>query len=149
MQELTNSIEELYLVKSKNSLFKKFKVTSSFEAYDFIKKVYKGSIEVFESFYAVFLNNSNEITSFSKVSQGGITSTVIDVRLLSCLALKSLSVGVILVHNHPSGKLSPSTSDIQVTKKVKNTLSMFDVKVLDHLIVSSEGYFSFADKGVL
>ncbi len=84
-----------------------------------------------------------------QLSSGGITGTVVDIRLLFAVVLKSISVGIILCHNHPSGKLKPSETDIQITRKIKNASEYLDIKLLDHLILTPDGsYFSFADNGL-
>jgi DNA repair protein RadC len=85
-----------------------------------------------------------------QVSQGGITGTLVDIRILFAVILKSLSVGVILTHNHPSGKLQASQCDKQITTKIKKAAELFDVKLLDHIILMPNGnYYSFADEGIL
>lgn len=106
-------------------------------------------IDYKEVFYIILLNNSNEVLGISKISEGGITGTVVDVRLVFQIALKSHAVGMILAHNHPSGTLKPSQADISLTKKLKNAGEILDVKVLDHLIITTENYFSFADENIL
>ena len=85
-----------------------------------------------------------------QLSQGGITGTLIDLRILFAVILKSLSVAIILTHNHPSGKLVPSEADKQLTNKIKNASKLFDIKLLDHLILIPDGdYYSFSDNGLL
>ncbi len=87
---------------------------------------------------------------FYEVSNGGITGTLVDVRILFAVLLKSLTTAVILLHNHPSGTLKPSEADKRLTKKIKKAGELFDIKVLDHLILTPEGdYYSFADNGIL
>ena len=110
----------------------------------------KRTIELQECFKMILLNNSNKVKGICQISQGGLTGTIVDLRILFATVLKSLSVGIILAHNHPSGKLKPSTNDIQLTEKVKNAASFFDIKLLDHLILAPDGdYYSFADNGIL
>lgn len=110
----------------------------------------KNTIAVQECFKVVLLNNSNKVKGIYKLSQGGITGTLVDLRILFAVALKSLSVGIILVHNHPSGKLKASIADINLTKKISKAAELFDIKVLDHLIITPDGnYYSFADNGLL
>ena len=110
----------------------------------------KNTIEVQESFKVLLLNNSNKIKGIYQLSTGGITGTLVDIRILFAVILKSLSVAVILSHCHPSGKLIPSEADKQLTQKIKNAAAFFDVKVLDHLIIVPNGeYYSFADEGIL
>jgi len=95
------------------------------------------------------LNRANRILGWAKVSQGGLTGTVADPKLIYQIALKSNASSIIIAFNHPSGNLNPSESDIQLTRKLKEAGLMLDLPVLDHLIISSEGYYSFADEGLL
>ncbi|MBU3820983.1 JAB domain-containing protein [Flavobacteriaceae bacterium XHP0103] len=110
----------------------------------------KDAIGVHESFKVMLLNNSNKVKGIYQVSTGGITGTTVDVRLLFAVIIKTLSVGVILLHNHPSGTLKPSLMDKQLTEKICKAAQLLDIKVLDHLIIVPNGdYFSFADNGLL
>ncbi|MFZ4436453.1 MAG: RadC family protein [Flavobacterium psychrophilum] len=102
-----------------------------------------------EEFWIIYLNNSNKVIHKAQLSKGGITGTVVDVRLVYKRALELGAVQLVLCHNHPSGTLKPSDADIQLTKKLKQAGSLLDVKVLDHLIVTEANYFSFADAGIL
>ena len=102
-----------------------------------------------EVFGVLFLNRSNKINHFEIVSEGGITGTVADPRVILRHALESDAVSIILCHNHPSGSLKPSRADEELTSKIKEAAKYFDIKVLDHMIVSDAGYFSFADEGLL
>ncbi|MGL2988206.1 RadC family protein [Flavobacterium sp. RSSA_27] len=102
-----------------------------------------------EEFWVVYLNNANKIIFKAQLSKGGITGTVVDVRLVFKIALEQNAVAIILSHNHPSGKLQASEADIQVTKKIKNAGLQLDIPVLDHIIVTEHSYFSFADEGIL
>ena len=102
-----------------------------------------------EEFWIVYLNNSNKVLQTSQLSKGGITGTVVDIRLAFKNAIQLGAVAVILAHNHPSGTLKPSQADIQLTKKLKTAGESLDIKVLDHLIVTEKAYFSFADEQML
>jgi DNA repair protein RadC len=102
-----------------------------------------------EVFGVVFLNRANKINHFEIISAGGITSTVADPRIILKKALEEDAVSIILYHNHPSGSLKPSRADQQMTDKIKEAANYLDIKVLDHIIVSGEGYFSFADDGLI
>ncbi|HYO22910.1 MAG TPA: DNA repair protein RadC [Flavisolibacter sp.] len=102
-----------------------------------------------EVFAVIFLNRSNKINDFKIISEGGITGTVADPRVILKRALEEDAVSLILCHNHPSGSLKPSKADEELTYKIKEAAKYFDIKVLDHLIVSDDGYFSFADEGIL
>jgi DNA repair protein RadC len=102
-----------------------------------------------EVFAVLFLNRANKINHFQIISAGGITGTVADPRVILKKALEEDAVSLILCHNHPSGSLKPSRADEELTQKIKEAAKYFDIKVLDHLIVSEDGYFSFADEGLL
>ena len=102
-----------------------------------------------EEFWVVYLNNANKIIFKAQLSKGGITGTVVDVRLVFKIALEQNAVAIVLAHNHPSGKLQASEADIQVTKRIKNAGLQLDISVLDHIIVTEHSYFSFADEGIL
>ena len=102
-----------------------------------------------EIFAVAFLNQSNRINRIETVSEGGITGTIADPRIILKKALEENAVSIVLCHNHPSGSLKPSRQDEEITKKIKEAAKYFDIKVLDHIIVSDAGYFSFADEGIL
>lgn len=102
-----------------------------------------------EEFWIVMLNRANKIITRYNVSKGGLTGTVIDVRLILKKALEVYAASMIISHNHPSGNLSPSDADIKITKKIKEAGVIMDIPVLDHIIVTDNGYFSFADEGLL
>jgi DNA repair protein RadC len=102
-----------------------------------------------EEFWILYLNNSNKVLAKAQLSKGGITTTVVDVRLVLKKALELGAIGLILVHNHPSGTLKPSPSDLDLTRKLKNAASTLEITVLDHIILTEKTYFSFADENVL
>jgi DNA repair protein RadC len=102
-----------------------------------------------EVFGVIFLNRANKIISFDIVSEGGITSTVVDPRIILKKALEENAVSLILCHNHPSGSLKPSRADEELTRKIREGASFLDINVMDHIIVSEYGYYSFADDGKL
>ncbi|MGJ5641519.1 JAB domain-containing protein [Formosa sp. S-31] len=110
----------------------------------------KDTIGVHETFKILLLNNSNKVKGIFVLSSGGITGTIVDIRILFATVLKSLSTAVILAHNHPSGKLKPSEADKQITRKINQGANFLDIKVLDHIIITPSGaYYSFADNGIL
>lgn len=102
-----------------------------------------------EVFCVIFLNRSNKINHYEIISEGGITGTVADPRIILKKALEHDAVSLVLCHNHPSGSLKPSRQDEDLTEKIKEAAKYFDIKILDHIIVSDEGYYSFADGGIL
>lgn len=102
-----------------------------------------------EEFWIVYLNNSNKVIHKNQLSKGGITGTLVDIRLVMKTAIEVGATGLILAHNHPSGTLKPSDADKQITKKIKTASESLDIKVIDHIIVTEKAYFSFADEGIL
>ncbi len=102
-----------------------------------------------EEFWVLYLDNANKVLDKYQLSKGGLTATLVDVRLVFKRAIELSSVGMILCHNHPSGKMQPSHSDIELTKQIKEAGVTLNIKLLDHLIISKKKYFSFADEGVL
>jgi DNA repair protein RadC len=123
------------------------KITSSNSVFEYVQPII-GELP-HEEFWILYLNNSNKIIKSAQLSKGGITGTVVDVRLAFKDALQLGAVGIILAHNHPSGTLKPSQADIQLTKKLKTAGDSLDIKVLDHLIITEKAYFSFADENML
>ncbi|MBK7375211.1 MAG: DNA repair protein RadC [Chitinophagaceae bacterium] len=103
----------------------------------------------YEVFAVIFLNRANKINHFEVISRGGITGTVADPRVILKKALEEDATSIVLCHNHPSGNLQPSLADEELTKKIKEAASYMDIKVIDHIIVSEDGYYSFADEGIL
>lgn len=124
---------------------KRTRVASSCDAYNFIR----GRVELlpYEEFWVLMLSRSNTITEARCVSQGGTASTVVDSKLLFRHAIDALASGIILVHNHPSGNLKPSAQDDALTRRLSDAGKMLDIKVLDHLIVTADGYYSYNDEG--
>lgn len=102
-----------------------------------------------EEFWILFLNRSNKVINRMKLSQGGISGTVTDVRMVMKKAIEYLASGIIVCHNHPSGNLNPSESDSKITQKIKEAGNLMDIPLLDHLIISDKDYYSFADNGLL
>lgn len=110
----------------------------------------RNTIGLQETFKVLLLNNANKVKGTYQASTGGITGTVVDLRLLFAVVLKTVSPNIILAHNHPSGTLKPSAADKDLTEKIKNAADLFDIRVLDHLIIVPNGeYFSFSDNGLL
>lgn len=123
------------------------KVTDSRTVYELLQPL-MGDLN-HEEFWIVYLNQSNKIVGKWLASKGGITSTMVDVRLVLKKALELMATGLILSHNHPSGKREPSQSDKDLTRKMIDAAKVMDIQVLDHLIVTEKSYFSFADEGIL
>jgi DNA repair protein RadC len=127
--------------------FEKPAIRSSIDIATYLQAIIKDYS--YEVFAVLFLNQANKINHFEIISKGGITGTVADPRIILKRALEEDATSIILCHNHPSGNLKPSKSDELITKNIKEAAKYFDIKVLDHIIVSEEGYFSFADEGMM
>ncbi len=127
--------------------YKKDIITSSSELAAYLKAQFQHKRH--EVFAVVFLNRSNKVNHFEIISEGGITGTVADPRIILRRALEHDATNIVLCHNHPSGSLKPSRQDEELTSKIKSAAQYFDIRVLDHIIVSEEGYYSFADEGIL
>lgn len=122
------------------------KITSSKAVFEIMQPII-GELP-HEEFWVLYLNNSNKVVYKAQLSKGGITGTVVDVRLIFKTALEQNATSIILSHNHPSGKLQASDADLEITKKLKLAGSQLDVKVLDHIIITENGYLSFQDEGI-
>ena len=125
----------------------KKKITSSKSVFELMQPII-GELQ-HEEFWIIYLNNSNKVIQKNQLSKGGITGTLVDVRLVLKSALEVGATGLVLAHNHPSGTLKPSDADKQITNKLKVAAESLDIKVLDHLIITENAYFSFADEGML
>ena len=151
--EVLNNVSEIDIVYKKKVTCKVSErpaITSSSDGYKVCLHYWnEDKIELLEEFKVLFLNRSNRVLQILPVSQGGISGTVADPRLILASAIKVAACSMILVHNHPSGNLKPSRADEELTSKIKEAAKYFDIKVLDHLIITSEGYYSFADEGLL
>lgn len=123
------------------------KIASSKNVFDYMQPVI-GELP-HEEFWILYLNNSNHILLKQQLSKGGITGTLVDIRLVLKQALELNAVAIILAHNHPSGTLKPSDADKKLTQKLKKAAESLDIKVLDHLIITEKAYFSFADENLL
>jgi DNA repair protein RadC len=150
-KETLLKVAEVELVyRSKVKASERPSVTSSSDAARILRCVWEeGKLELVEQFKVLFLNRANKVIAVYNVSTGGITGTVADPRLILCAALKINAVSMILSHNHPSGSLKPSKADEDLTQKIKCAADYFDMKVLDHIILCEESYFSFAAEGLI
>lgn len=132
--------------RSEEALDKK-KISSSTSVFELMQPII-GDLP-HEEFWTIYVNNSNKVIDRFQLSKGGITGTLVDVRLALKKALELGATAIILAHNHPSGNLNPSSADKQLTQKLKTAGESIDIKILDHLIVTEKSYFSFADEGLL
>jgi len=129
-----------FSLKKEKTDIENIKIQTSKEAAEYIRNFYHDDIDIYESCFILLLNRANKTIGYAKISQGGVSGTVVE---------ESLASGVILAHNHPSGNLNPSHQDIALTRKVKEALTLLDSQLLDHVILSADGYKSFADEGIL
>lgn len=125
------------------------RITSSKDAEEVFRELWTDKIEYLEEVYLLALNRCHNILGYVKLSQGGTAGTVVDAKIIFQVALKTNAHGIILCHNHPSGNLNPSTDDINLTKRIKEAGALMDITLLDHLILTAENYYSFADEGLL
>lgn len=132
--------------KSINRL-QKFRITGSAAAASYLSPILADESQ--EVFYVLFLNRKHEIEAEKEVFRGGVAATIVDPKLVFREAIHRLASGIIVAHNHPSGSLKPSQADLQITQKLVSGSQLFDISFLDHLIISEQGYFSFADEGLL
>ena len=146
-----NQIAEVELIyKSKVKASERPKITHSKDAYIIFKDNWdENKIELQEQFKVMLLNRANKVLGIYEVSTGGMTGTVADPKLIFAAALKASACSILLVHNHPSGNLKPSKQDEELTHKIKEGGKLLDIQLLDHLIISSEGYLSMQDEGLI
>ena len=149
MKTFKSKLKEMSAIYQIDRNVPNIKVTQSSIVNDYLRQVYPVDINDREAMIVLYLNNSNRTLGYSIASIGGLTGTLVDVRLVLRDALLSRSTAIILCHNHPSGSLKPSQADILITNKLKKAAEVMDLKLLDHLILTEESYFSFADDGML
>lgn len=149
MEHKVNEIQISY--RERPGTLKSLSITNSKEVGELLFKNWDtDTIGLHETFKVLLLNRSNKVKGIYPLSHGGITGTLVDMRILFAIVLKTLSVGIILSHNHPSGQLRPSEADRQLTQKIQRAARFFDVSVLDHIILAPDGhYYSFADHGLM
>lgn len=140
---------KLYELKKLQTDFPESKILSSKHSEKFIRQFYNDDLEIFESFFILLLNRNNTTLGYAKISQGGISGTMADIKIIAKYCVDSLASAVILCHNHPSGNLKPSEQDIRLTKQIKEGLKLLDVKVLDHIILTTDSFYSLTDEGYM
>jgi DNA repair protein RadC len=149
MNLFLNNLAEIKIsYSSKVPAKDRHKVTCSRDASEILRLAFE-NIEYRESFYILLLNRANQVLGYNMISLGGISGTITDIRMIFQVALKSSSSAIILAHNHPSGNLNPSEADKKITQKVKEAGILLDISVLDHIILTQDSYFSFADENLL
>jgi len=134
---------------AEKSPFNSVKITQSKVAYDFLRPLMFDDLLLREVFFVLTLNRANNVTGYAHISTGGISGTVVDVRIIAKIAVDALAASIILAHNHPSGSTQPSEADKQITAKIASAMKLLDVVVLDHIIMTDESFFSFADNGLI
>lgn len=146
-QDLYKISEVELIYKTKAKACERPRITCSEDAYKVLMSLWdENKIELVEQFQILLLNQANRVIAASVISTGGMTGTVADIRVIFATALKARACKIILAHNHPSGNLEPSTADRELTGKIKAAGEYMDLRVLDHLIVSNEGYYSFEEQ---
>ena len=140
---------EKITLKKENSDFLRVQIKSSETSANYLKQFYFDDIEIFESFFILLLNRNNETIGYAKISQGGVSGTVVDTKIILKYVIDALASAVVLCHNHPSGNLTPSEADKRVTKTIKDACKLLDTDVLDHIILTKNNYFSFADNNLM
>lgn len=142
-------IAEINVSYSTNQI-DKIKLTNSKEVFDFIiSKWNLNIIEFQEESKIILVNRGNFVIGIHDLSKGGISGTVVDIRIILSIALKCNASGIILIHNHPSGNLTPSEADREITRKLKKACELIDQNLLDHLIISKDNFYSFSNSGIL
>jgi DNA repair protein RadC len=146
-----NTVSEVELIyKSKVKPSERPQVKTSKDCYQLLLQTWdKNRIQFVEQFKVILMNRANKILGIYELSTGGVSATVVDIKLIFMVALKANACSLILSHNHPSGNLKPSKADEDLTRKIKAAGTLLEIKVLDHVIVSTEGYYSFADEGMM
>lgn len=148
MNQIVPEFEIKLKIKGKKSELKQIRCSG--DAAEVCRMCFdEGKINWIEEFIVIGLNRANKVQGFYKVSSGGVTGTVADPRIVFQFALLSNATSIIIAHNHPSGNLKPSDADITLTKKMKQSGEALDIKLLDHIIVTDEGYTSLSDEGVI
>ncbi len=149
MKKTMNEVAEIKVAYSTNDT-PRIKITSVDVAYKILLASWDlDIIELQEEFKILLLNRANEVLGLYPLSKGGITGTVVDQRLIFAVALKCNATGIIMCHNHPSGKLSPSETDITLTKSIGKCADLLEINLLDHLIITKNGFYSFSNEGNL
>jgi DNA repair protein RadC len=138
---------ELGRRRKESDLPKRERIASSSDIFDIMKPIFMDMQH--EEFWVLMLNRSNSLIKKEFVSRGGVAGTVVDPKIVFKTALDTLASSIVLCHNHPSGNLKPSEADIKLTKKLKDAGTLLEIPVLDHIIITDTGYYSFADEGAL
>lgn len=150
-QQNVNAVRsvEIKIKKTANAVPAVGDIANSKLAAQFARQFYGDDLEIYESFFLILMNTNNRPIAWAKVAQGGISEVGVDIMILAKFVVDSLAKNVILVHNHPSGNLTPSNPDKQLTKRIVDALALLGAKVADHIILSASDYYSFRDNGLI
>ena len=147
---MTNNIVSEVEISYKNRVpySQRQKITTSHSAYEVLTQLFPAdTIDYRETFIVLYLNRASQVLGYSIISQGGTTSTVVDTKMVVQTALLANASCILLAHNHPSGNLRPSQEDNRLTDKIREAAKLFDIAVLDHIIITNESFYSFSDNG--
>ena len=145
----TKQVSEIQISYYPNIL-EDFRVENSQKSFElFLNEWEQNTLEMQEEVKLLLLNRNNRVLGIYSLAKGGLTACIVDVRIILSVALKCLATGIILVHNHPSGNLKPSQDDIKITEQLRDGCKLLNIQLLDHLIITRQDYFSFADEGLL
>lgn len=147
---MVNTIREIKVsYKNPVSISASTKITKVSEAVEILRKIWDDNIDFCESLYLLCLNRSNRVLGWVKLSQGGLCNTIMDIRHIYAVALKTNACNILIAHNHPSGSTIPSENDKEITKLIKEAGRFLEVNLIDHIILTREAHYSFADEGLL
>lgn len=139
-----------YRLGTKGGELLKVQIKNSKDSEKYFRELFNPeTLEIREEFIVLYLNSNNVTVGFFKVSVGGMTNVLVDVRLVMRQALECYATTIIVAHNHPSGSLKPSEADIKITQKIKDACALFDMRLIEHIILTDNSYYSFADEGIL
>jgi len=149
MKVYKSTIKEISLKNYKGEI-QKVKISSSEDIAKYFRGIFdQETLEVYEQVMVIFLNNSMNTIAWYKASQGGMTGTIIDIRLILKAALDCYATNIVICQNHPSGKLEASEADRNITKKLKEACNIMQIQLIDHIILTTESYYSFSNEGLL
>lgn len=148
MKKQKKTIDLISLTKTKSDI-PRSEIKSSDSAAEYARQFYFEDIGIYESVFLLLLNSRNETIGYAKISQGGVAGSVVDLKIIAKYISDTLARGIILFHNHPSGNLLPSSQDRNITRKAKEVARILDSALLDHIIITESGHYSFSDEGLL
>ena len=137
------------IYRNKVPVSERVSVKASSDAWDILNPFFEDFMDHHERMYAIFMNRSNQVLAVKHISTGGTIGTIADPKIIFQTALKLNAMGIILAHNHPSGGFVPSDPDIRLTRQIRDAGKLLEIELLDHLIISQAGYYSFADEGMI